>query len=398
MNDVVRIQMERCLETELRGSYLLRFPAELEARFERDQREQIDRDRRRVGVLGAILLDLFVCTNYILQPASVERGVIFRFFVFTPWALLVLFLNFRGLLARYREALSLSTVVAGGFCVLAASPLGGPGEAANAVFSMVVVLFFGTLTLALRFSYAAAAAVILMAEGFVYLEYTQRMSRGETLTTCLLAVCSAILALVSNYKAERHVRMSYLLYMREAYRGKSLALQNRDLAELSNADGLTGLANRRYFDACLRDLWEADRRDRFPVSLILLDIDHFKRLNDTFGHPFGDHVLMVLAGILRSHVRAEDIAARYGGEEFAVILPWQDQQQALQIAERLCCEVRETPIVTVNSEHTISITISCGVATAPVRADKLPQALIDDADGALYQAKRGGRDRVCPFA
>jgi diguanylate cyclase (GGDEF)-like protein len=391
--------MEHCLETQLRGSCLLRFPPELEARFEQDQQQQLDRERLRLGILGTILLDFFVCTNYILDPSSVERSIILRFCVFTPWTLFVLFLNFRGLWGRYREVLSLSLVVVGGFCLLAAAPVGGPEMAVNAVFAMAQVLFFGVLTFALRFPYALTAAVILMAEVFVYLELTHGLSREETLSINLLAVSSAILALVSSYKAERNVRLSYLLYMREEYRGKTLAVQNRDLVQLSNADGLTGLANRRHFNTYFQAVWEHSRREQFAVSLLMLDIDHFKRLNDTYGHPFGDHVLIVMGKILRANIRAEeDMAARYGGEEFVILLPRQDARQARQIGERLCLEVRTTPMVTMGGEDTVYVTISCGIATSRPDKEESLEELIARADASLYEAKRAGRDRICIVA
>jgi diguanylate cyclase (GGDEF)-like protein len=396
MNDVIRTQMEQCLETGLRSSYLLRFPAELEARFEQDQAEQRHGEQRRVGILGILLLDVFICSNYILDPASVWRGIVFRLFVFTPWSLFVIFLNWRGMLREHQEALSLSTIVVAGSCVLLAAPLGGAGESSAAVFAVIVVLFFGTLTLALRFPYALAAAVILMVEGFGYMELTRLMSSGETLTTTLLAGSSAILALVSNYKAERNVRMSYLLYLREAYYGKSLAVQNRNLAELSNADGLTGLANRRHFDSYFQTVWEHSQRERFVVSLLMVDIDHFKRLNDTFGHPFGDHVLVMMGDILRANTRAaEDMAARYGGEEFVILLPRQDSDQAQQIAERICHQARTTPMVTMGGENTVYVTLSCGIATSCPDEDESLEAMIARADASLYAAKRAGRDRIC---
>jgi diguanylate cyclase (GGDEF)-like protein len=398
ITDLLRKQIDQCLETGLKGSWLLRFPAELEERFERDQWDQRASEQRKVGILATILLNLFVFSDFLISPASLGRSIFYRLGVFTPWAILVLILvPRRGVMMR--ELLMLSTIALGSFVVLMASPGGGPAEIAAAEFGMLLVLFFGALTIALRFPYAVAAAAIVIVQGSIYAAREPWLTLPEIFNIDMLTTTSAILALVSNYKAERGVRMAYLFYMREEHRRRSLAVQNRDLAELSNADGLTGLANRRHFDAGLRDLWETERRDCFPVSLIMLDIDHFKRLNDTFGHPFGDHVLMVLAGILRAHVRTEgDIAARYGGEEFSIILPGQNQEQALKIAERLCREVRATPIVTINSEQTVSITISCGVSTAGMRAGPSPESLIAAADGALYQAKRGGRDRVCVSA
>jgi len=145
-------------------------------------------------------------------------------------------------------------------------------------------------------------------------------------------------------------------------------------------DGLTGCFNRRFFEIQLeRDLHLATRM-RQPVSLILLDIDHFKRVNDEHGHDAGDSALRLLAGALREEVRGVDTAARYGGEEFAIILPQAGEEGALVVAERLRSRIERTEVPGVGS-----ITASIGVATFPLHANSR----------ALYQAKRTGRNRVC---
>ena len=157
-------------------------------------------------------------------------------------------------------------------------------------------------------------------------------------------------------------------------------------------DGLTGCFNRRFFEIQLeRDLHLATRM-RQPVSLILLDIDHFKRVNDTHGHDAGDAALRILAGALREEVRGVDTAARYGGEEFAIILPQAGSEGALVVAERLRARIERTEVPGVGS-----ITASLGVATFPQDASSR-ELLVTSADRALYQAKRSGRNRVCSTA
>ena len=128
---------------------------------------------------------------------------------------------------------------------------------------------------------------------------------------------------------------------------------------------------------------------RQPVSLILLDIDHFKRVNDEHGHDAGDSALRLLAGALREEVRGVDTAARYGGEEFAIILPQAGEEGALVVAERLRSRIERTEVPGVGC-----ITASIGVATFPLHASSR-ELLVTTADRALYQAKRTGRNRVC---
>jgi diguanylate cyclase (GGDEF)-like protein len=157
-------------------------------------------------------------------------------------------------------------------------------------------------------------------------------------------------------------------------------------------DGLTGCFNRRFFEIQLeRDLHLATRM-RQPVSLILLDIDHFKRVNDTHGHDAGDAALRILANALREELRGVDTAARYGGEEFAIILPQAGPEGAQVVAERLRSRIERTEVPGVGC-----ITASLGVASFPGDASSR-ELLVTSADRALYQAKRTGRNRVCSTA
>jgi diguanylate cyclase (GGDEF)-like protein len=157
-------------------------------------------------------------------------------------------------------------------------------------------------------------------------------------------------------------------------------------------DGLTSCFNRRFFEIQLeRDLHLATRM-RQPVSLILIDIDHFKRVNDTHGHDAGDAALRILASELREEVRGVDTAARYGGEEFAIILPQAGPEGALAVAERLRTRIERTEVPGVGT-----ITASLGIATFPLHASSR-ELLVTAADRALYQAKRTGRNRVCSIA
>ncbi len=157
-------------------------------------------------------------------------------------------------------------------------------------------------------------------------------------------------------------------------------------------DGLTGCFNRRFFEIQLERDLHLGTRMRQPVSLILIDIDHFKRVNDTHGHDAGDAALRILASELREEVRGVDTAARYGGEEFAIILPQAGPEGALAVAERLRTRIERTEVPGVGT-----ITASLGIATFPLHASSR-ELLVTAADRALYQAKRTGRNRVCSTA
>jgi diguanylate cyclase (GGDEF)-like protein len=176
----------------------------------------------------------------------------------------------------------------------------------------------------------------------------------------------------------------------------SLALANlklRDtLRQQSLRDPLTGLYNRRFLEEYLvHERVRAARKNR-PLSVIMLDIDHFKRVNDTFGHDAGDAVLRRMGLVLQGHVRGSDIACRIGGEEFALLLPEASLMIAYQRAERILDTVRHMQIKH-RGQVLGAITVSLGVAAFPKHGDT-PEALIRAADQALYQAKQGGRNKL----
>ena len=169
-------------------------------------------------------------------------------------------------------------------------------------------------------------------------------------------------------------------------------IQMKDhIREMAVRDGLTGLYNRRAFDDELRRALAREDRQKGRLGLVLLDIDHFKKLNDTFGHPAGDAVLRHTAHVIERHLRRGDEAARFGGEEFAIILPGADEAGAARLAERVRAAVEKAQLVFEGAR--LSVTISLGTAVWPADG-KDEETLIAAADRALYAAKQAGRNRV----
>lgn len=156
---------------------------------------------------------------------------------------------------------------------------------------------------------------------------------------------------------------------------------------LAHHDSLTGLPNRRQIEQVLGTTIAQSNRNDVPCATLMIDIDHFKRLNDTFGHPVGDEVLRQVATRLRNQLRAGNTLGRWGGEEFVVVAPHSEVHEAQRLGERLRHAIRSEPVA---DEH--MLTISIGVAV--YRPGDTPETLIDRADRALYQAKQGGRDRL----
>ncbi len=180
-------------------------------------------------------------------------------------------------------------------------------------------------------------------------------------------------------------RLNYLM--------EELSRKNAILAGLAEKDGLTDLYNHRCFHEFMHKQALQAQRYRQRLSLILLDIDHFKALNDTYGHQSGDQILKDLAGILRDSVRKSDIIARYGGEEFAIIMPETDTQGAALVAENIRSKAQQYKSRT-STDQAIQFTVSLGVAQFSESMNS-PEELMAVADTCLYEAKRSGRNRVC---
>ncbi|WP_374973233.1 diguanylate cyclase [Spongiibacter marinus] len=176
----------------------------------------------------------------------------------------------------------------------------------------------------------------------------------------------------------------------------TLKAQTDALRMLASLDGLTGVPNRRIFDERLDAEWRACRRSGSPLSLLMVDVDHFKLYNDHYGHLDGDQCLKAIASALASSVeRGRDMLARFGGEEFVCLLPDTDLEGAKHIAEKLRQAVEGLAIPHVESKTAATVTLSLGVATT-VQCDALePPDLLKVADEQLYLAKKSGRNRVC---
>ena len=170
---------------------------------------------------------------------------------------------------------------------------------------------------------------------------------------------------------------------------------NEELERTATLDSLTGLANRRVFDTRLVEEVARAARYRSELSLLMIDVDGFKEINDRFGHPAGDEVLCAIGKTLLGETRETDVAVRYGGDEFAVILPGIGKTAAYAVAEKLRVAVSDLDLALISKEggDALRVTVSCGVA-AVNGVPCEPLAMMEAADSALYHAKQSGRDRV----
>lgn len=206
-------------------------------------------------------------------------------------------------------------------------------------------------------------------------------------------LCQAITIVPLNH-SERHCLIQIVDVSMAVHREMLLREQADKLRAQSLSDGLTGVGNRRYFDISIEKEWRDSKRNKKPLSLLMIDVDHFKSYNDTYGHLKGDTCLQKVATTIQKSVyRAHDLSFRYGGEEFSTLLPDTTASEAMFVAERIRKNVQDLKIANIASPVGI-VTVSIGVTCLnETRHDKI-ELLIGDADEALFHAKKQGRNRV----
>ena len=243
-----------------------------------------------------------------------------------------------------------------------------------------------------RTSYAVVAAL-----GLIYAHMAISNMRARHTRTIEQQLKDENTKLMAEYKSQ--ARLASAEIERRLHIERELRAARHRAERLSSLDGLTGIANRRYFDEKLKAELARTFRAQKPLALVLLDVDCFKQYNDTLGHGAGDDCLAKIGKILAGYARRSgDLAARYGGEEFVLLLPESDLAAAVSIAERVRMSIVDRAIPHAKSEVANYITASFGVASFTPNADHTARQLIEAADQALYQAKKTGRNRVVSAA
>jgi diguanylate cyclase (GGDEF)-like protein len=205
--------------------------------------------------------------------------------------------------------------------------------------------------------------------------------------------CEGVIAVQSSHA--RTFRADHQRLLESLALQIAAALQNAHLYELAMVDGLTGLFMRRYFDARIEEEIERSKRYGTAFSVVMMDVDDFKSLNDTHGHLIGDRVLRGIANVVKSQMRGVDTAARYGGEEIAVILPRTEMVNAYNVGERIRAAIAELRITTdTDASQSLRVTASFGIAAYPESTAADGEDLVRRADRALYRAKKTGKNRV----
>ena len=373
-------------------SGMLRFSPEVERRFQQIKSPAQIKHFVWTSLIGLFLYDLFLLSDLFMVPDVFVQSRLIHLGV-TVIGLVIIFLIYRRMV-RPESIIAVLLLIVGN-AVYTANTSRAP-DAVFISFTIPLLVVFGNIVLPLPFRYAVAFSVFAATAASWTNWAQQGIDAGARIFAVLLEISMAFYTLIATYRIENGERQAYLLTLREALRGETLIEQNRELSELSETDQLTGIANRRVFDRTLEQLWREHQHSRTPVALLILDIDHFKRLNDTHGHINGDVCLRKVADRLGKLMQAHQNLARYGGEEFAVLLEGEGAYRAEAVADRLRAELETMPVPLAGTDNKpLRITISIGCATAIPRPDLSPADLFVAADKALYRAKHEGRNRVC---
>jgi diguanylate cyclase (GGDEF)-like protein len=397
LHTTIRLQIERFSGLSFQS---LSFPDALEVKFEADTADRRCARLWLEGLFAILLFDLFLIADYMSSPGMFWRVVVVRVGFITPLALIV---NISMLYKpnKYYRELSIAVVaLLAGLTHLYLESRRSQVVSAYAQLGIVAVVVFANTVMRLRFPYAVTVTGLMVAGDLLFLKTDAYLSNEEKMLGLCLTLGTVVATLISNYSFCREERVNYLLCLQGDVMVGELHQSNAKLQQLAETDALTGLANRHSFDIRITELWNAAYEKQSGLSIILVDVDRFKLINDTYGHLYGDKVLRRIAHLLAEALRRkDDIAVRFGGEEFVVVLPETQEAEATMVAERLrkLVEVAGLPALEVQlgTLGDMTATVSCGVATAYPQYDGGYQELLDAADRALYTAKESGRNCVC---
>jgi len=384
---------------ESRPFHWLTFQPEVETHFEVSTAAERARRILIEGIICGVIFNLFALSDYFLFGRSFSHSLEIRLGFATPFIVVSLFALRTGHLSAWaRESLIALVCIVFSTSVLFLYFGSSAVVSAYALFDLMLIVLFTNVGIRIRFSYGLVATAISVAMGCIYVLIDPWLTRPEKLESLAVLIAGAGLSLIANHSAERSERMNFLLRIRSAMQTADLVEANGDLLQIAYEDKLTGIANRRRFDKVYEIIWENSIATGTAISVIMIDIDKFKNLNDLYGHTNGDAVLTRVAILLREDLRIRgDFVARYGGEEFIAVLTNSSDAIAHLVAERLrsLIETAASPVRDYGQKlDQCWATISCGVATGQPGPSLERNSLIAQADQALYRAKADGRNRV----
>ncbi|MBA4707861.1 GGDEF domain-containing protein [Aquitalea aquatica] len=375
--------------------YQLLFPPLLEEIYQRDTAAHRIRRYRLFGVIGIVVFMLYGLVDRFYLVDVYQHIWIWRWLLLPGFAALTIFCSFwRRFLPYYEYSVVVaSTAFALGLIwFFSLSHMPTAQHYYGGVMLCLVFMMFG---LRIPFRLACySCAVTLAYLGWVLwsLHFLDEAARSLIF---ILMLSSVLLGLLGLFQLEKEERRSYLLALALQRDHRQLQQGFKYLQQISTVDGLTGLFNRRYFDQQLHTFWERRLQQQVDIALLFVDVDYFKRYNDSQGHQMGDETLIKVAQVISRHAEPwQGCAARYGGEEFVLLLSGCNVQQTMALAEQIRQQVEGLALAHPSSLCSQVVTISIGIAVAHASINQQPDWLVNTADAAVYQAKKQGRNRI----
>ena len=384
------------LDQELKKPWRGRaFSHPLEERYQAAN-QALDRKHNQTAALTCmVMFDAFAMADFRLSPNLFWLSLALRFLVFNPFVLLIIAVgrtNIRHNLYKMMVASAsvLSTLIA---CILLDAAT-SPGVLAECYAIPLVVLFTNQM-IRTGLIHSLISTILSVGIYVPLVALAPEVPVQHMPVLMLTEIVVAALSLLSLFHLEQRERQVFLLLLRQQLQGEELSLENHELKTLSHTDSLSGISNRRHFDAVLPAAWTDAIQHKRPLALLMFDIDCFKSYNDRYGHPAGDLCLRRVAFIAQQQLRWDtDLLARYGGEEFVVILPDANAEKLAVIAERIRAAVKALNIPHAGAGPDAVVTISIGAVSVKPDTVQNPQQLVEAADAELYAAKQAGKNRV----
>jgi len=396
------------IEAALDAPYLqLRMPALLEQRFADEQVWVRFSYLIRSGWLALAIFNGFLLVDWLLVPDVFWQAIFIRVVFFTPIGLIVLLSahyyvrpNFDKKIVYFlNDYFAMLTAWGAAACLMFILLVSNSGFAHFYIAGILAIIVYGNLVQRLEFRYAIVFTVGLLLISQVGALLNESYRNRINLLLFLLLFVAGLITLVANFVAWKNGKRNYLLRLREEFFIEDLNEANAKLDKVSRSDALTGLFNRRHFNEYLALTWQRARLANEPVTLLMLDVDHFKAFNDHYGHQAGDECLKHIATALTQYLRKPgDLTARYGGEEFVAVLHPTSPDEAHDIAQRVRRIIEDLRMRHERSSVAPVVTVSIGIGVclpdSNGSSEMSPEQLIDLADKALYIAKNEGRNRV----
>jgi diguanylate cyclase (GGDEF)-like protein len=371
------------------------FSPRLEERFQAAN-QTLDRQHNKTAALACmVLFDAFAMSDLRLAPDIFWLSAGLRFIVFNPIILLII-LSARAKISHriYKSVIAVAPVLGTAITGILLDRATSPGIIADC-YAIPLVVLFANLLMRTGMIYNLISTIFCVAIYIPMMALAPMVPIQQIPVLTLTEIGVAALSLLSVFHLEQRERQVFLLLLRERLQAEELSLENHELKTLTHTDPLSGISNRRHFDAVLPAAWAHAVEQKQPMGLLMFDIDCFKAYNDRYGHPAGDLCLRRVAFTAQQQLRWDsDVLARYGGEEFVVVLPQANAEMVARIAERIRAGVEALQIAHAGMGGDSVVTVSIGAVSVRPDLVRNPQQLVEAADAELYAAKQAGRNRV----